>query len=147
MTDNTSCAEILNTFFIESVQNLKIDREMYVNKVTILDDPIDSTIDKDNPSILRISQKQFPSNSFSFACVCEENVAETIKCLNSKKAYQENNIPPTILIENADICAAAIQNDIKRNVENGSFPANLKNADITLTFKKDRLLNANYRPS
>ena len=36
VTDNTTCAEILNTFFIESVQNLEIDREMHVNKETIL---------------------------------------------------------------------------------------------------------------
>ena len=106
---------------IESVQNLEIDREMYVKKVTILDNPIDSIIEKfkDHPSILRITQKQFPSNSFSFACVCEENVMETIECLNSKKAYQENNTPPSILIANADICAAAIQDDINRYIENG----------------------------
>ena len=98
VTDNTTCAEILNTFFIESVQNLKINQEMYVNKVTILDDLIDGIIEKfkDHPRKLRISQKQFPPNSFSFACVCEENVKETIKCLNSKKAYQKNNTPPPL---------------------------------------------------
>ena len=92
VTDNTSCAEILNTYFIESVHNW----EMYVNKITILDDPIDNITEKvkDHPSILRISQKQFPPNSFSFVCVSEEDVRVTIKRLNSKKAYQLNNIPP-----------------------------------------------------
>ena len=44
------------------------------------------------------------------------------------------------------ICTAAIQNDINKNIENGYFPYNLKNADITPAFKKEyRLLNANYR--
>ena len=81
---------------------------MYVNKITILDVPIDEKF-KDHPSILRISQKQFPPNRFSFACVSEEDVRVTIKCLNVKKAYQVNNIPPKILKENADICAVAIQ--------------------------------------
>ena len=52
-----------------------------------------------------------------------------------------------MLKENADICAAAIRNDIIKNIENGSFPFNFKNADITRTFKKeDSLLKANYRP-
>ena len=93
--DNTTCAEILNTYFIESVQNLEIDLEMYVNKITILDDPIDNIEKfKDHPSILWIPQKQFPPNSFSFVCVTEEDVRVTIKRLNSKKAYQVNNIPP-----------------------------------------------------
>ena len=96
---------------------------------------------------MRISQKQFPPNSFSFVCVSVEDVRVTIKRLNSKKAYQVKNIPPRILNENADICAAAIPNDINKNIENGSFPSNLKNANITHTFKKDdRLLKANYSP-
>ena len=76
VTGNTTCAEILNTYFIEAVQNLEIDREMYVNKINILDDPIDNIIEKfkDHPSILRISQKQFPPNSFSFVYVSKEDV-------------------------------------------------------------------------
>ena len=119
MTDNTTCAE--SRYFIESVQNLEIDREMYVNKITISDDPIGFIIEKfkDHPSILRISQKQFPPNSFSFVCVSEEDVRVTIKRLNSEKAYQVNNIPPRILKENAENCAAAIQNDRNKNIENG----------------------------
>ena len=37
--------------------------------------------------------------------------------------------------------------DVNRCIEKGIFPKNLKNADITPTFKKgDRLLKSNYRP-
>ena len=44
------------------------------------------------------------------------------------------------------ISAAAFQNDY-RNIETESFLANLKNAVVTPTFKKeDRLLKSNYRP-
>ena len=95
VTDNTTCAEILNTFFIESVKNLEIDREMYVNKVIILDDPNGSIIEKfeDRHSILRISQEQFPPNSF-LLYVYLKKMLQSIQCKNSKKAYQGNNTPP-----------------------------------------------------
>ena len=36
---------------------------------------------------------------------------------------------------------------MNRDIENGSFPGNLKNTDITPTFKEEyRLLKANHRP-
>ena len=40
-----------------------------------------------------------------------------------------------------------LTSDINRCIVNGTFPNNLKNADITPTFNKnDRLLKSNYRP-
>ena len=149
VTDNTACAEILNTFFSKSVETLEIDRELYVNNVTMIEDPIENIIQKfnDHPSILRIKEKGFSPNSFSFQSVSEDDVSEAINGLNSSKAYQKDNIPPKLLKENADICISVIHNDINKNIDNGCFPVNLKNAIITPTFKKeDRLLKINYRP-
>ena len=99
VTDNTNCAEILNTFFIESVENLGIDRNMHVKKGSVSEDPINCIIEKfrDHPSISRIVQKQFTPNSFAFQYVSEDNVMKAIKSLNSSKAYQKGNIPPKIL--------------------------------------------------
>ena len=113
---------------------------MYANNAAKLDDPIDSIIEKfnDHPSIL---------NTFSFRSVSEDNVGKAIKTLDSSKTYQVNNITTKLLKDNADICVIAIHNDINRNIVKGRFPVNLKNADITPTFKKDdHLLKINYSP-
>ena len=149
VTDNTACAEIFNTFFSNSVQNLDIDRNLFVDNGTILADPIDNIIEtfKDHPSVASINQKGFIRNSFSFQNVVDDDVFEIINNLNTSKAYQKNNIPPKFLKDNADVCASVICNDLNSNIERGCFPVNLKNADITPTFKKaDRLLKINYRP-
>ena len=70
---------------------------------------------------------------------------EVLKSLNPFKAFQNDNIPPSYLRDNADVCAGVICNDVNRSIEKGCFPANL--ADITPIFKKgDRLLKTNYRP-
>ena len=139
----------MNIFFSRSVENLEIDRDLCVNNAAKLDDPIDNIMQtfKDHPSIVSISQKGFTPNSFSFKNVLEENVYEVINDLDSSKAYQINNIPSKFLKENADICTIVLCKDIKRNIDKGCFPVNLKNADITPIFKKfDRLLKINYRP-
>ena len=59
-----------------------------------------------------------------------------INNIDSSKAYQKDNIPPSILKANVDIIAKVLHNDINLNIENGSFPVNLKNADVTPIFKK-----------
>ena len=56
------------------------------------------------------------------------------------------NIPPSILKANVNIITKVLHNDINLNIENGSFPVNLKNADVTPIFKKlERILKTNYR--
>ena len=95
VTDSTACAEILNIYLCNSVENLEIDRELYANNAAKLDDPIESIIEKlkDYPSILNVNQKAFTPNTFSFRSVSEDDVGKAIKTLDSSKAYQVNNIP------------------------------------------------------
>ena len=77
----------------------------------------------------------------------ESHILKIIQGKDSCKACQKDNIFPKILKENIDICSIIKTNDVCRCIENGTFPDNLKNADITPTFKKDdRLIKANYRP-
>ena len=67
--------------------------------------------------------------------------------IDTSKSYQKNNIPPKILKENYDICTIVLSSYVNHCIEKGIFPNNLKNADITPTFKKgDRLLKSDYRP-
>ena len=148
VTDNTACAEIFNNFFINSVNNLEIDRDLYVNKAANFDDPIENIIEKfkDHPSIMRIKRKGFLPSIFSLQCVSETDVNWVIQHIESSKAYQKDNIPPKVLKANADICTSLICEDINFNINNGTFPTNLKCADITPIFKKlERILKVNYR--
>ena len=67
--------------------------------------------------------------------------------MDSSKTYKKDNIPPKLLMANGDICSIIITPDLNRCIANGTFPINLKYADITPIFKKNvRLLKINYRP-
>ena len=48
---------------------------------------------------------------------------------------------------NNDISTVVLHSDVNRCIKNGTFPENMKNADITPTFKEGhRLLKSNYKP-
>ena len=127
---------------------MAIDHDLHVNKGINLTDPVRNIIEKfqEHPSIVSINQKMFMPNSFSFKSVSENDIICVINNIDSSKAYQKDNIPPSILKANVDIIAKVLHNDINLNIENGSFPVNLKNADVTPIFKKlERILKTNYR--
>ena len=148
MRENTACAEILNNFFSVSVKNLDINRDLYTNNDTNLDDPIENIIErfKKHPSVVRIREKGYKTNNFSFHIVPQSDFYRVIKIIDSSKAYQKDNIPPKVLSDNADVLSSLIHDDINQNINKGKFPDNLKNADITPIFKKfDRIFKTNYR--
>ena len=113
-----------------------------------MDDPVDNIIERfrNHPSILKIKAKCFQKDSFSFLVVSENDVCRVIKNIDFSKAYKKN-IPPKILKKNADVLSSFLKDDINLSFDNGKFPGNLKNADITHIFKKlDRNSKSNYRP-
>ena len=143
------CAEIFNNFFIDSIENLGIDRNLHINCTNNFNDPIEKAIKKfkNHPSILRILQEGYSDNNFSFNPICESNMQNIINNIDSSKSYQKENIPPKILKDNVDICTMVLSSDFNKCIYNGTFPDNLKHADITPTFKKsERLHKINYRP-
>ena len=141
-------AEIMNNFFSDAAINLGVDRELHT-LVSNASDPITKAIEKykHHPSIIKLNEENFPTNNFKFCEISELTIVKVIEDLDSSKSYQKDNIPPKILKDNKDICATILKTDISRCINNGSFPNNLKTADITPIFKKeDRLLKTNYRP-
>ena len=127
LRENTACAEILNNFFSHSVKNLDINRDLYTNNDTNLDDPIENIIErfKTHPSVVRIWEKGYKTNNFSFHIVPQSDVYRVIKNIGSK-AYQKDNIPPKVLSDNADVLSSFIHDDINQNINKGKFPDNLK---------------------
>ena len=66
---------------------------------------------------------------------------------DSKKATPKGDIPVKILKWNSDIIAPALTECYIRKIKNSTFSNELKNADISPTFKKkDRHDKSNYRP-
>ena len=138
ISDPTKSAEIINNFFTDEVNNLDIDRESHINDVINSISPVDNAIKMFNhPSLLNIKATRLEgNNTFSFISISP-----------MKKRYPRFNIPPRLLKNNKDICTDVLHFDVNCCIRNGIFPENLKNADITPTFKKgDRLLKSNYRP-
>ena len=76
---------MLNNLFSNSVKNLEIDRDFYVNNMANLDDPIENIIEKfkDHPSIVSINQNGFTSNNYSFQFVSENDVYCVINNIDS----------------------------------------------------------------
>ena len=149
ISNPANCAEVFNNFFSDAVNDLDIDRSLHKECMVSTDDPVEKYIKmyKNHPSILRINQQVYLQNTFSFLPISESSIHGVICNINSSKTYQNNNTPPKILKDNADICAGILSSDVNKCILNGIFPSNLKYADITPIFKKiDRLLKNNYRP-
>ena len=110
---------------------------IYMSTGINLIDPVRNIIEK--------FKELFMPNSISFKSFSENDIICVINNIDLSKAYQKDNIPPSILKANVDIIAKVLH-DINLNIENGSFPVNLKNADVTRIFKKlERILKTNYR--
>ena len=75
------------------------------------------------------------------------DVNREINNVNSKKVTQKGSIPVKILKWNLDIIALALTGSFNENIKNSTFPNELKNADISLVYKKKHCHDkSNYRP-
>ena len=116
-----------------------------MKKVT---DPVLKTIlkYKNHPSITAIKEKS-KNSKFTFHEVDSEKNKKEIKRLNKNKASQKNDIPITIIHENADIFSDFLAESLKGIIKTYNFPNCLKLADITPWHNKGRKDNKeNYRP-
>ena len=137
ITDKKKIADILNNFFIESVQDLQIEWDNDNDKVTecgTIDEIIESVILKYklHPSILKIKQNFKIETKFKFEDTTEEDTYSKIKSLDPKKACIQDDIPVKVLIGTNDIVSGRISGIYNKSKNTGSFPNSLKTADITL---------------
>ena len=80
--------------------------------------------------------------------VIPNDINKEIKSLDSSKKGAFKNITPKSFNKGQDICCRPSLCNIwaEEIVRKGTFPKNLKNADVTLVFKKDNpILVENYR--
>ena len=90
----------------------------------------------------------YPCNKkFSFRKVTLYEVTREIHSLVVTKASPIESVPIKIIKNHIEIISPKIKMDFNHAINNGTFPQNMKLADVTPVFKKDnRHLKNNYRP-
>ena len=153
VTEKGEVAEILNNYFIESVQNLDIETQYceveQENKSESIDDVIKKILDKykSHPSILKIKENVKVEKTFKFDDTTGDEMYLKIKSLDPKKACMENDIPAKILIGTNDIASDYLSKIYNVSKNSEKYPTSLKSADVTPIYKeKERTLRKNYRP-
>ena len=149
--DEKEVAEKFNDFFRNAVKDLKIEinNNLLTDDLNITD-PILKAIRKytNHPSILKIIE--FYGNEkekFSFKHTTFETVYNEIMSLNLSKASPKDSLPARIIKDNCDIFAQKVYIDFNLSINLGTYPNNMKLADVTPTYKKGGHTNKeNYRP-
>ena len=149
--DEKEVAEKFNDFFRNAVKNLKIEinNNLLTDDLNITD-PILKAIRKytNHPSILKIIE--FYGNEkekFSFKHTTFETVYNEIMSLDLSKASPKDSLPARIIKDNCDIFAQKVYIDFNSSINLGTYPNNMKLADVTPTYKKGGHTNKeNYRP-
>ena len=87
------------------------------------------------------------NTTFHITPIDIETIYTEIFNLSTSKSSPKDSIPAKLIQENCEIFAHKIFIDFHRAIQDGSFPNNLKSADISPVFKKgDRSEKTNYRP-
>ena len=101
ITDNKKIAETFNNFFRNIVKTLNTDSDLSdITRQTNIADPIFRAIEKyaNHPSILKIKRKMnYKGLGFPFKYVTRNKIANEIQNLDSKKVFQESDIPVKLI--------------------------------------------------
>ena len=145
ISEDVEVAEIMNTFFSESVNNNNVNTQCNTNEPLDIKQIIAKFIN--HPSIKKIRNNINIESKFSFSLITLDEMEKRINSINISKPTTYKNIPAKILVEYSDVCATYIQMLYNNSVLIGNFPDAMKLADITPSHKKnDKCLKENYRP-
>ena len=137
ISDKKEVAEILNNYFMESVEILEVERYLptVVINVDNINEPnrIDQIITKfqNHPSILKINENVKVEKRFEFRDVTEDEMFKKIVELDPKKACMKNDIPPKVLLGTGDIVCSHLAKTFNNAKNAGKYPDPLKTADVT----------------
>ena len=143
-SNNEEVSEKLNTFFIEAVQNLKI--EPFASKDVDIDEII--KLYETHPSIQKIKGNVTLGEEFLFSDTIPEDINKRILELDPNKASVENDIPVKILIESHDVVSTYLSDLYNRSKLLSNYPSPLKlGTVIPINKKSAKTLNMkDYRP-
>ena len=150
--DDEKISEMFSDFFSNVVSNLNISKSYWGEKEMEncnFEDPILKAISNhhNHPSIIKIRESINPKEIFSFKHTNYESVYKEVIALNNSTACPIDSIPPKIIKQHCDLFTQKLENDFNHTVSTGTYPNNMKNADITPAHKSnDRTDKTNYRP-
>ena len=148
ISEDNDVAESLQTFFSTAVDSLGIPENNHLRNEVNENDPIEKILKtySSHPSIVMI-RSEVSAATFSFREVTDTEVKKEITNLNPKKAIPHGNIPIKHIKETSEVCSTFLTNIFNIGIKNGTFPDELKLADITPVHKKeDTTKTKNYRP-
>ena len=133
-------------YFVNIVPSLGITF-FHENNDNINNDNIDNIIIKfeshQNIVVIKEQMKKY-NKTFTFDNVTTGKVASVIKKLNSKKASKSDDVPTKVIKEFGTFFAEFLSKNVNSSLETGSFPEDLKCAEIVPIYKKND--KSNYRP-
>ena len=98
-------------------------------------------------SIKKIKETDKITEKFHLKEVSSKEVKKVIKSLNKKKSAISSCIPVKVLIDSVDTYLPIFTDIINSSIRNGTFPEELKLAEVTPRFKKANPFDkVNYRP-
>ena len=130
VSDKKEVAEILNNYFMDSVENLEVER--------FLPDTVDENLDdidkivrqfQNHPSIVKIKENVKVEKTFEFKDINEDKMFKIIKSLDEKKASMKGDIPTKMLLATNDIITPKLTNIFNEAKNMEKFPSCLKTAD------------------
>jgi len=123
---------------------------MFISSTSHLENPIDIAIEKfkNHPSVISINENISSSNNFDFETIQVDDVLNELNNLDGKKKGTFGNIPTKCLKEASLECTQTLTNVWNQQIiGQGSFPNDLKLADVTPIFKNSSSSSVkNYRP-
>ena len=102
---------------------------------------------ENHSSIIAIKNNRNPNDQFSFKPVTKEMILKEISNLKPGKAVRSNDIPTKIIKDFKDLFATFIYNNYNKSLLDGTFPEDLKTAEVVPVYKKKKRTDKNnYRP-
>ena len=137
--DSAAIAATMNDYFVNITENIGPKQFLFDHLNNLFEDHL---------SIIGIkSNLDNVTDKFDFKKVHEKEFKREITNLNLKKATCHGTIPAKILKQFCDSYLPIITKIINESITEGTFPSELKLAEVTPVFKKlDCMNKENYRP-
>ena len=121
VNDQQEVSKNFNEFFINVAKDIG-DKSIKINK--------------EHPSVMKISKNNTINNELNFKNVSEEFVTKQINKLNVKKATGHDGISPKILKMAQQEITNPITKLVNKSIDSSIFPADLKSAQVSPLYKK-----------
>ena len=139
----------LNNYFMDSVENLEVERFLPDTVTDENSDDIDKIVRQfqNHPSIVKIKENVKIDKTFEFKDINEDKMFKIINSLDAKKACKKGDIPTKMLLATNDIITPELTKIFNEAKNMEKFPSCLKTADVT-PLPKDREKDSKkkYRP-